>query len=237
MAYHGTSDEERDELQPGQVQGDEQTPAQDALPEVSVIGTGDAVPSAAPEGTMELEAVPEDDQAMVQSTPSLPASHAGGASGSSSRVEPMKRHASLSFQLLEPPKVPRIDEPPVPEPKIKAAKTEVRMVYNVEALTTEEVGLEEMWELCPMDLENDKDVSELQKGEDEGPPDITPEQLAELDCAAALDEVRKLHDLTVISPVTPDPERLTSTNLVDTTLVYDWRYRDDHWKRRPHCSP
>ena len=39
-----------------------------------------------------------------------------------------------------------------------------------------------------------------------------------------------LHDLNVISSVTP--ERLTSTNLVDTTLVYDSRYRDDHWKRR-----
>ena len=68
----------------------------------------------------------------------------------------MKRHASL--QLLGPPKVPRIDEPPVPEPKIKAAKTEVRMVYNVEAMTTEEDGLEEMWDLCPMNLQNDKDA-------------------------------------------------------------------------------
>lgn len=83
----------------------------------------------------------------------------------------MKRHASL--QVLEPPKIPRIDEPPLPEPKVKAAKTEVRMVYNIEAMTTEEVGIEEMWDLCPMDFENDKDASELQKGEQEGPPNIT----------------------------------------------------------------
>lgn len=47
-----------------------------------------------------------------------------------------------------------------------------------------------------------------------------------------MDEVRKLHDLKVISPVRRDTETLASTNLVDTTLVYDWRYRDDHWKRR-----
>lgn len=41
-------------------------------------------------------------------------------------------------------------------------------------MTTEEVGLEEMWNLCSMDFENDKDAYKLQKGQHEGPPDITP---------------------------------------------------------------
>ena len=219
MAYEGKSDEEEVGLQPEQIPEETGTAVQGVQPEVSLIGEGDAEIS-----------VPQEETVSMETTESLPASHAGGASGSDSRAEPMKRLTSL--QLLGPPKVPRIHEPPVPEPKVKAAKTEIRMVYNVEAMTTEEVGLQEMWELCPMDFEDDKDASGLQKGEEEGPPNITPEQLAELDGAAALDEVRKLHDLKVISPVTPDPERLTSTNLVDTTLVYDWRFRDDQWKRR-----
>ncbi len=66
----------------------------------------------------------------------------------------LKRHESL--QLLESPKVPRTEEPPAPELKVKAARTEVRMVYDVEAITTEEVGLEEMWDAYPMDFEVEK---------------------------------------------------------------------------------
>ena len=224
MAYEGKSDEET-----GEVHEQEEAPVQQVQPEVSLLGEDERGVPVRPDTTMDLEAILEDDNQQIQSSLSAPASHAGGASGSEPRAESMKRHASL--ELLEPPKVPRIDEPPVPEPKTKAANTEVRMVYNVEAVITEEVGVEEMWDICPMDYE-DADPSELQKGEDEGPPNITPEQLADLDGAAALDEVRKLHDLNVISPMIPDRERLTSTNLVDTTLVYDWRYRDKQWKRR-----
>ena len=224
MAYEGKSDEET-----GEVHEQEEVPVQQVQPEVSLLGEDERGVPVLPDTTMDLEAILEDDNQQTQLSSSAPASHAGGASGSGPRAESMKRHASL--ELLEPPKVPRIDEPPVPEPKTKAAKTEVRMVYNVEAVITEEVGVEEMWDICPMDYDNE-DSSELQKGEDEGPPNITPEQLADLDGAAALDEVRKLHDLNVISPMIPDRERLTSTNLVDTTLVYDWRYRDKQWKRR-----
>lgn len=125
-------------------------------------------------------------------------------------------------------KVPRGHEPPVAEPKVKAAKTEIRIVCNVEAIIIEEVGLEEQWEAYPLDFEEE----ELGKSEEDGPPHITDEQLAELDSAAALDEVRKLHELQVIVPMSPDPTMLNATNRVDTALVYDWRCRDEQWKRR-----
>ena len=160
----------------------------------------------------------------------LPASHAGGASSGESRSEPMKRHESL--QLLESPKVPRTEEPPVPEPKVKAARTAVRMVYDVEAITTEEVRLEEMWDAYPMDFEVDKDDTELQKGEDEGPPQLSEEQVAILDSEAALEEIKKLYDLNVIEPCTLDPLAVLPKQLVDTTIVKDWRFREGNWRRR-----
>ena len=161
---------------------------------------------------------------------SFPASHAGGVNSGEPRSEPMKRHESL--QLLESPKVPRTEEPPVPEPKVKAARTGVRMVYDVEAITTEEVGLEEVWDAYPMDFKVDKDDTELQKGEDEGPPQLSEEQVAILDSEAALEEIKKLYDLTVIGPCTLDPFSVLPEQLVDTTIVKDWRFREGNSRRR-----
>ena len=171
--------------------------------------------------------VPFSALALLQS--SSPVSHTGRASGS----EAMDTGSSKRPGIPEVPdrsKVPRVDEPPVPEPKVKAAKTEVRMVCNVEATITEEMGLEEQWEVCPTEFEMDD--MELNKGEGEGPPKVTEEQLVQLDSDAALDEIRKLHDLKVIVPVSPDPSLIRSECLVDTTLVYDWRFREGQWRRR-----
>ena len=119
---------------------------------------------------------------------------------------------------------------PSSPPKVKAAKTEVRMVCNVEATITEEMGLGEQWEVCPTEFEMD-DMG-LNKGEGEGPPKVTEEQLGQLDSDAALDEIRKLHDLKVIVPVSPDPSLIRPECLVDTTLVYDWRFREGQWRHR-----
>lgn len=120
----------------------------------------------------------------------------------------MKRLASL--QLLEPPKVPRIDEPPVPDPKSKAARTDVRMVHNVEAAVSDEIGLEEQWDIVPPEEDEFDFETELQRGEGEGPPEVSPEYLDQLDSNAALEEIQKLYDLNVIEPCSPDPATIPS---------------------------
>ena len=42
-----------------------------------------------------------------------------------------------------------MDDDPVVDPKRKAAKTEVRMVANVEVCHNDELGLEETWDAYP----------------------------------------------------------------------------------------
>ena len=186
-AYKGGSSEE-EELQPEQPEQNVPSGAQEPGGEVQE----QEVPMAAMEMSTTTSGpsnVPFSALAFLQ--PSSPVSHTGRASGS----EAMDTGSSKRPGVPEVPdrsKVPRVDEPPVPEPKVKAAKTEVRMVCNVEATITEEMGLEEQWEVCPTEFEMDD--MELNKGEGEGPPKVTDEQLGQLDSDAALDEIRKLHD-------------------------------------------
>ena len=126
-------------------------------------------------------------------------SHTGRASGSEAMDTGSSKRPGVP-EVPERPKVPRVDEPPVPEPKVKAAKTEVRMVCNVEATITEEMGLEEQWEVCPTEFEMDD--MELNKGEGEGPPKVTDEQLGQLDSDAALDFFpRRLRQISKIQAV------------------------------------
>ena len=148
----------------------------------------------------------------------------GGSSTTTKRQE--------EFGDSERPKVPRVDEPAVPEPKVKAARTEVRMIHDIEAGISDEIGLEEQWDIAPPDEDYFDDETELQRGEGEGPPQVSDEQLAYLDGEAALEEIKKLHDLKVIEPCSPDPSTIPPEQLVDTTLVNDWRFREGCWRRR-----
>eukprot|EP00435_Cladocopium_sp_Y103_P072461 s475_g40.t1 len=68
--------------------------------------------------------------------------------------------------------------------------------------------------------------------EGDGPPSVSPEKLQEFEERAALDEVEKLFNMDVIQPVALTDEAAASENVVDTTLVYDWRYRNQQWIRR-----
>ena len=70
------------------------------------------------------------------------------------------------------------------------------------------------------------------RGEGGGPPEVSQEHLDQLDAEAALEEIKKLHDLSVIMPVSPDPSTIPFESLVDTTLVKDWRYRNGQWRHR-----
>ena len=70
------------------------------------------------------------------------------------------------------------------------------------------------------------------QGEGQGPPSVSPEKLQQLDERAALDEVEKLFNMQVIQPVVLTDSEAAAENVVDTTLVYDWRYRNEQWGRR-----
>ena len=134
------------------------------------------------------------------------------------------------FEDSDQAKMPRLEEIPIIEPPSKLPRTDVRMVHDVEATLTEEIGLEEEWDLYPSFLGEDDLVKN--RGEGEGPPEVSQEHLDQLDAEAALEEIKKLHDLSVIMPVSPDPSTIPSESLVDTTLVKDWRYRNGQWRRR-----
>jgi DNA repair exonuclease SbcCD nuclease subunit len=69
-------------------------------------------------------------------------------------------------------------------------------------------------------------------GEGDGPPNVSSEKLQELEEKAALDEVEKLYKMEVIEPVTLSEDAAVNENVVDTTLVYDWRFRTQQWIRR-----
>ena len=218
IAYNGASDEEQVELQPGQVPGNGETSAQDGQPEVSLIGEGGA--SVAPETAMDLEAIPEGDQLRQQSSSSLPAPHANAGVLSWTYEETRESSTSWTSQSSSnwwTSCAWTKDQ----GSKNRSENGLQRRGYDYGRrwiggdVGFMSHGLRE-WQGC---------LNELQKGEDEGPPDITPEQLAELDGAAALDEVR-----------TSWPECDISSDTWEIDFYqpggHYMVYRDDRWKRR-----
>ena len=64
--------------------------------------------------------------------------------------------------------------------------------------------------------------------ENDGPPKLTDEELAQLDHDASLEELVRLSNMGVIS----EYGNKTGEEMVpDTRLVFDWRFRDEQWKR------
>ncbi len=68
----------------------------------------------------------------------------------------------------------------------QAARTDVRMVHDIEAAVSEEIGLKEQWDLTPPDHNELDDEAGLQRGEGEGPPQLSDEQLAFLDLVMSM---------------------------------------------------
>ena len=98
----------------------------------------------------------------------------------------------------------------------------------------DEDGFDAPHEECFLHLENeldyddDLDKSDLQL-ENQGPPEMTDEEIAQLDRAASLEELDRLSNIGVISEYSDvNGEEM----VLDTRLVYDWRFREGHWKRR-----
>ncbi len=212
--YKGGSSEEEEESKEK-----EATPGE-VLPE---LGSGGDIPV-----VPQLAELPGDDTPLEQLRPSSSTTTTSGGASSGSAMDVNVPKRSEVFEDSDRAKMPRIEEIPVTEPPSKLPRTDVRMVHNVEAVLTEEIGLEEEWDLYPSFLEEDDLVKS--RGEGEGPPEVSQEHLDQLDAEAALEEIKKLHYLSVIMPVTPDPSTIPAESLVDTTLVKDWR--NGQWRRR-----
>eukprot|EP00435_Cladocopium_sp_Y103_P003447 s3968_g1.t1 len=126
-----------------------------------------------------------------------------------------------------------MDDDPSVAPKSKAAKTEgnVNQIAEVEFCHNDEEMFDAgLGEFDFPDMDEDEYIAGQSEGA--GPPDVSAEKLKQLDEQATLDELDKLYRMEVIQPVTLSPEEASNSNTVDTTLVFDWRYRNDSWIRR-----
>ena len=78
-------------------------------------------------------------------------------------------------------------------------------------------------------LEDEIDLTEY--SEKDGPPEVSKEQLEELDKEAMLKEVAKLKEMNVIGSIPPEMSVDDALQL-DTKNVFDWRFRQNQWTRR-----
>ena len=65
----------------------------------------------------------------------------------------------------------------------------------------------------------------------ERPPDVTPEELQQIDGEAMKAEVEKLTSLGVVKTI-DETEMAVEGKFIDLKEVFDWRFRDGQWKRR-----
>ena len=123
------------------------------------------------------------------------------------------------------------EETPISEPESKKSRTlypptfagQVRQVIaDVEIYVDEEAEVE--WH-----IEDEIDLTEY--SEKDGPPEVSNEQLEELDKEAMLKEVAKLKDMEVIGSIPPEMSVDDALQL-DTKNVFDWRFRQNQWIRR-----
>ena len=130
-------------------------------------------------------------------------------------------------------KMQKMDDDPTPVPKIKAARTGtgVNQVAEVELCHNDEDMFPEGWEDNAA-IPDSEDEHIAEQGEGQGPPNVSDDKLQQLDERAALDEVDKLFQMDVIQPVVLTETEASTENVVDTTLVYDWRFRNGQWTRR-----
>ena len=143
------------------------------------------------------------------------------------------KHAASAPLPGERLKAQKMDDDPMPMPKVKASRkeeninqiTEIDMCHNDESMFPEDFEDDTL-------LGDSEDEYIAGHGEADGPPSVSSEKLQELEEKAALDEVEKLYKMEVIEPVTLSEDAAMTENVVDTTLVYDWRYRGQQWIRR-----
>ena len=144
------------------------------------------------------------------------------------------KHPASGPLTSEHAKAQRMDDDPVIEHKDKMARTSgsVNQIAEVEICHNDEDDVfNNEWE-DQVQFPDSEDEYIAGHGEGEGPPEVSDEKLKELDARAAIEEIEKLNNMQVIQPVVLTPDEVASKNVVDTTLVYDWRFRGGQWIRR-----
>ena len=142
------------------------------------------------------------------------------------------KHAASAPLPGERAKVQKMDDDPVPIPKVKASRTEdkVNQVAEIDMCHNDEIMFPEGFEDDALGDSEDEHIAG--QGEVDGPPSVSSDKLQELDERAALDEIEELFKMDVIQPVTLFEDAAMNENVVDATLVYDWRFRNQQWTRR-----
>ena len=149
------------------------------------------------------------------------------------------------------PKVPRLSELPRGEQglqqegqvvgttsssttRLAASPTFAGNITQVNLGENEEVEVDEEFVLHPEDWGdwNNLDFSEMDKSEDDGPPQLGPEELKKLEEEADLCEEQRLCEMGVLIPVEDEEKLDEEYRLMTSRNVYDWRFRDGHWVRR-----
>ena len=94
---------------------------------------------------------------------------------------------------------------------------------DLTAVEGEDVEYEDLVE------EEMEDAPKNEQGE--SPPELSPEELDVVDQQAAVEELNRLSKIGVIEEFVESKANGTEKRM-DLREVYDWRYRDDQWKRR-----
>ncbi|CAE7543510.1 unnamed protein product, partial [Symbiodinium microadriaticum] len=94
---------------------------------------------------------------------------------------------------------------------------------DLTAVEGEDVEYEDLIE------EEMEDAPKNEQGE--SPPELSPEELDVVDQQAAVEELNRLSKIGVIEEFIESKANGTEKRM-DLREVYDWRYRDDQWKRR-----
>ena len=117
-------------------------------------------------------------------------------------------------------------------------RTEEPMYHDDEEVELDEFeGLQAEFEEDAGDYESDGE-EELPKGMptwsnefDSGPPKLAEEELAKVDGVSRTHEIERLTDMTVLKKL-PEGADLSKYKFLSTKVVYDWRHRENEWRRR-----
>ena len=139
-------------------------------------------------------------------------------------------------------KIPKVDSPTKRYPPFNVGRV---FEHNDEELPEPDLGTDEIfWEDTYSEL-GDSDDEDLFRNEDSGPPELTEEQLQELDRKAIVTEINRLTEMQAVArkPLqelqrveereTEGGETSTQgTKWLTTKFVFDWRFRNGRWTRR-----
>ena len=151
-----------------------------------------------------------------------------------------EKHGAEELVEKEKVKVPRLDHSGGPSASstgggLQASPMNAGNIRRVSTYGGVDVYVEEEDESC-IDLYMDELLPGIENFDEEsfadekrGPPEVEEDVLRALDKEAAVEGVDRLMNMKVIE----EYGHITGSELVlDTRQVYDWRYRDGHWKRR-----